>query len=100
VVNPLVRRRNGATDALEWAGRSPGSVPWEQTETDAALTEWERADGAATVRLRERPDGGFVVRADRLRQAPEGSAYERARADDRETAEELAATFRERYDTQ
>lgn len=75
-------------------------MAWDQTETVDTVTEWERTDGSATVRIRERPDGRFVVRVDRLQQAPEGPAYERATADDRDDAETLAETFREQFDVQ
>ncbi|ESP88525.1 DUF7543 family protein [Candidatus Halobonum tyrrellensis] len=71
---------------------------WERAETDAAGDEWEREDGHATIRLRERTDGGFVVRLDRLTQAPEGSAYRRETAPDREAAEALAAEWRDAFD--
>jgi hypothetical protein len=76
------------------------SVTWEQTETVTDVTEWERDDGNATVRIRERPNGGFVVRLDRLEQAPEGSGYRRETATDRERAEEIAADLRAEFDTE
>lgn len=74
-------------------------MPWERTDTVDDVTEWERTDRAATVRIRRRPDDEFVVRLDRLEQAPEGPAYERTTATDREAAEAAAAALRERYDT-
>ena len=73
---------------------------WQTVETDAAGEEWERADGHATVRLRERTDGRFAVRLDRLTQAPEGSAYRRETVETRETAEALAAEWREEFDVE
>lgn len=73
-------------------------MPWERTETVTNVTEWERTDGTATVRIRERPDGQFVVRVDRLEQAPEGPAYRRETADDRETAESVATEMREAFE--
>jgi len=75
-------------------------VSWEQTETDENVTEWERSDRTASVRIRERPDGEYVVRVDRLEQAPEGPAYRRETAPDRESAESVAAAMREEFDTE
>ncbi|ERH13502.1 MAG: hypothetical protein J07HB67_02542 [halophilic archaeon J07HB67] len=69
-------------------------MSWERTETTTNVTEWERTDRMATVRIRERPDGRFVVRVDRLQQAPEGPAYRRETAADREAAETVAAELR------
>lgn len=73
---------------------------WERVETDAAGEEWEREDGHATVRVRERTDGRVAVRLDRLTQAPEGSAYRRGTAPDREAAEALAAEWRAEFDVE
>ncbi|ERH13504.1 MAG: hypothetical protein J07HB67_02544 [halophilic archaeon J07HB67] len=72
-------------------------MSWERAETSTAVTEWERTDRMATVRIRERPDGRFVVRVDRLEQAPEGPAYRRETAADRETAETIATGMREEF---
>jgi hypothetical protein len=69
------------------------------TETDAeGVTEWERADGWATIRLRRRADGSWVVRLDRLTQAPEGSLYREERVESETAARDVAAGWRERYD--
>jgi len=68
-------------------------MEWRRTR-EGAVDEWTRRDGLATVRVRERPDGAFVVRYDRLEQAPEGRAYRRERCRDRETAAEVAAEWR------
>lgn len=73
-------------------------MTWEQTEPVNDVTEWERGDRTATVRIRERTDGGYVIRADRLEQAPEGPAYRRETAETRAKAEELAADLRESFD--
>lgn len=73
-------------------------MTWDHSETVDDVTEWERGDHAATVRIRERPDGSYVVRIDRLKQAPEGPAYRRETADTREAAEEIAADFRASFD--
>ncbi|WP_144799854.1 DUF7543 family protein [Halorubrum depositum] len=68
---------------------------WSLGREDDTITEWERSDGYATVRVRERADGGFVVRLDVMEQAADASAYERERFDDRETALDRAAEWRE-----
>jgi hypothetical protein len=73
-------------------------VTWREVDARRGVTEWERSDGHATVRLRERAGGGYVVRFDRLVQAPEGDGYRRARVDDREAATALAAEWRATYD--
>jgi hypothetical protein len=62
------------------------------------LVEWERSDGRATVRLRQRGDGAWVVRLDRLTQAPEGPLYREKRLDDREAADAVAERWRRLYD--
>jgi hypothetical protein len=72
-------------------------MTWTET-TDPGrgdgLREWEREDGAATIRLRTRPDGTWVVRLDRLYQAPEGSRYRRREAADRDEAMALVEEWR------
>lgn len=72
---------------------------WTETDTDTpgVVGEWERDDRCATIRLRRRRDG-WVVRLDRLTQAPEGSLYLDERVETREDAEQVAATWREEYD--
>ena len=70
-------------------------MDWRETRSDDRVTEWERADGHATVRLRRRPDGRYVVRYDRLFQAPEGPEYRRETVPDREAALELVERWRE-----
>ena len=74
-------------------------MDWERTrgddESDDAVEEWTRDDGLATVRLRELADGSFVVRYDRLEQAAAGRDYRYERREDRESAAELAAAWRE-----
>jgi hypothetical protein len=69
-------------------------MEWEQTR-EGAVEEWTRTDGLATVRLRERADGTYVVRYDRLEQAPEGRTYRYERRESRAAAVDLAATWRE-----
>lgn len=61
---------------------------------DEDLIEWTRADGYVTIRRRRRADGGWVVRLDRLYQAPEGSGYRRERADDAESAVGLVEAWK------
>jgi hypothetical protein len=75
-------------------------MAWTETETDTAgsVVEWEREDGWATIRRRQRSDGSWVVRLDRLTQAPEGSSYREERVETRAEARTVAATWRERYD--
>jgi len=68
-------------------------MEWEQTR-EGAVEEWTRTDGLATVRLRERADGTYVVRYDRLEQAPEGRAYRYERRGNRGAATDLAAAWR------
>jgi hypothetical protein len=77
----------------------PPVVSWHESNAREGVTEWERDDGYATIRLRERPDGRFVVRFDRLIQAPEGDGYRRETVGSRETGEELAREWREEFDT-
>lgn len=67
------------------------------TDTDDG-TEWERDDGAATIRLREHAGDGWVVRLDRMFQAPEGEAYRREHVADRQTALDLVEAWREEFD--
>jgi len=64
-------------------------MDWSRTREDDGLVEWTRADGYATLRRRRRPDGTWVIRLDRLYQAPDGSAYRRERVDDEGAAEAL-----------
>lgn len=75
-------------------------MAWTETETDAAgsVVEWEREDGWATIRRRQRPDGSWVVRLDRLTQAPEGSYYQEERVETRSDARAVVAAWRRRYD--
>lgn len=70
----------------------------EPSDGAAAITEWEREDGWATIRLRRRGDGSWIVRLDRLTQAPEGALYREERVETREDADELVTAWREAYD--
>lgn len=78
----------GAADAEVATGTGEGT----------AMREWEREDGRATIRLRERADGSWVVRLDRLAQAPEGSLYREERVGTRADADRIVTAWRERYD--
>jgi hypothetical protein len=72
-------------------------VSWERRDR-SGVVEWERDDGNATIRRRERPDGRYVVRVDRLEQAPEGPAYRRETVADADAADDLVASFRAEFD--
>jgi hypothetical protein len=65
---------------------------------DGSLVEWERADGWATLRRRRRADGTWVVRLDRLTQAPEGSLYREERTETRADADRVVAAWQATYD--
>jgi hypothetical protein len=54
-------------------------MEWTQSRVDDSLVEWTREDGYATLRRRRRPDGEWIVRLDRLHQAPDGRAYRHER---------------------
>ncbi|MFB6250357.1 MAG: hypothetical protein ABEI27_01505 [Halobellus sp.] len=69
-------------------------MDWTRTREEEGLIEWTREDGYATLRRRHRPDGTWVVRLDRLQQAPEGSGYRRERVDDDEAAVSLLETWK------
>ncbi|WP_224447121.1 DUF7543 family protein [Haloprofundus salilacus] len=71
---------------------------WTEAETTDRLTEWERDDGWATIRLRESRAGRWVVRLDRLEQAPDGQTYRRDSAETREAALELVDEWQAAFD--
>lgn len=73
-------------------------MPWNEVETAERYDEWERADGYATLRVREHPDGSYVVRLDRLEQAPDGREYRRERVGDREHADEVVTEWKRTFD--
>lgn len=73
-------------------------MPWTRRERPDGLVEWTRSDDAATIRLRESADGDWVVRFDRLTQAPEGSTYRRETRPTRAAADELVAEWRDSFD--
>ncbi|WP_435097521.1 DUF7543 family protein [Halarchaeum sp. P4] len=55
---------------------------------------WEREDGNAVVWVRETATSDWAVTYDRLRQAPEGSAYRHRTVESEEDALSLAAEWR------
>jgi len=71
---------------------------WREAETVRPITEWERDDGVTTIRMRERPDGTWMVRLDRLFQAPEGNLYRRETVTSREEALDLVEEWQREYD--
>ena len=75
-------------------------MSWTETDSDdsSVVGEWEREDGWATIRLRRGRDEGWVVRLDRLTQAPEGSLYLEERLPTRAEAETVVTEWTRRYD--
>jgi hypothetical protein len=73
-------------------------MAWTETaDGHDAHREWARDDACATIRLRRRGEG-WVVRLDRLTQAPEGSLYRDERVDTEAEAERLVERWLEAYD--
>jgi hypothetical protein len=70
---------------------------WTEQSTTAGR-EWCRDDGAATLRLRVRPDGRWVVRLDRLHQAPAGSRYRQVVVEDGAEALAQVEAWKRAYD--
>ncbi|AUV81323.1 hypothetical protein C2R22_06295 [Salinigranum rubrum] len=75
---------------------------WTETDPDdpEVVAEWSREDAWATLRVRRRRDDGWVVRLDRLTQAPEGSLYLEERVETRDEADAVVAAWREAYDVE
>ncbi|MFQ3318933.1 MAG: hypothetical protein ACI8UR_001992 [Natronomonas sp.] len=69
-------------------------MEWEKKEEDGEYIEWTRSDDNAHVRLRRTAGGKWAVTLDRLRQAPEGEAYEHETFDERQAAERRADGWR------
>ena len=69
-------------------------MEWTRTQDGETLVEWTRSDGYATVRRRRRPDGEWVVRLDRLHQAPAGRGYRHERVADESAARELTEAWK------
>jgi hypothetical protein len=73
-------------------------MTWTERTDTTVVEEWRREDGWATIRLRRRGEDTWLVRLDRLTQAPEGSLYREERLDTRAAADDLVAEWRETYD--
>lgn len=73
-------------------------MAWTPVDTTERYDEWRRDDGYATLRVREHTDGSYVVRLDRLEQAPDGRAYRRERVPDKDAADELLAEWKAEFD--
>ncbi|MFB6089895.1 MAG: hypothetical protein ABEJ97_02445 [Halobellus sp.] len=73
-------------------------MDWSRTRDEEGLVEWTREDGYVTLRRRRRPDGGWVVRLDRLYQAPDGSGYRRERVEDEQAAESVLERWKAESD--
>jgi len=71
---------------------------WTRTREEGALVEWTRSAGYVTVRRRRRPDGEWVVRLDRLHQAPEGRGYRHERVADESAAIALIEAWKTEAD--
>ncbi|QHS15802.1 DUF7543 family protein [Halopenitus persicus] len=74
-------------------------MSWRVRRDRDGITEWERSDGLASIRKRERADGaGYVVRIDRLEQAPEGRTYRRESVADAAAADALVDEWQETFE--
>ena len=83
-----------------WGDVERWGMGWKEAEAVQPITEWERDDGVTTIRMRERPDGTWMVRLDRLFQAPEGSLYRRRTLASREEALDLVEEWQRQYDNE
>ncbi len=73
---------------------------WTETDARSGVREWVRDDDCATIRMREASGSRWVVRLDRLHQAPEGSLYRRVEFEARDDAASLVSDWRARYDSE
>jgi hypothetical protein len=73
---------------------------WTETDAHTGVREWVRDDDRATIRMRETTGGRWVVRLDRLHQAPEGSLYRRAEFETRDDARRRVRDWSDRYDSE
>ncbi|RLM59220.1 hypothetical protein DVK02_00225 [Halobellus sp. Atlit-31R] len=73
-------------------------MEWTRTRDADSLVEWTREDGYVTVRRHRRPDGEWVVRLDRLYQAPEGGGYRRERVADVDAARAVVEAWKDEAD--
>lgn len=69
-------------------------MEWTRSRDGEGIEEWTREDGYATIRRRRCPDGEWVVRLDRLHQAPEGRGYRRERVADEAAARDLLEAWK------
>ncbi|QLC33996.1 hypothetical protein EFA46_007190 [Halarchaeum sp. CBA1220] len=68
-------------------------MEWHEQSAESG-ERWEREDGHAVVWVRETATGDWAVTYDRLRQAPEGSAYRHRTVATEADARSLAAEWR------
>lgn len=68
-------------------------MEWHETAAETGR-RWEREDANAVVSVRRTATGDWAVTYDRLRQAPEGSAYRHRTLDAESEALSLAASWR------
>ena len=83
-----------------WEEHERSRMGWRKAGDVHSLTEWEREDGVTTIRMRERPDGSWMVRLDRLYQAPEGNLYRRETVGTQQEALALVEEWQRKYDTE
>lgn len=83
-----------------WVESLRRGMGWKEADRVSPLTEWERDDGMTTIRMRERPDGTWMVRVDRLYQAPEGNLYRRETVTTQKEALSLVEEWQEEYDVE
>lgn len=69
-------------------------MEWRRSRDEDGLVEWTREDRCATLRRRRCPDGEWVVRLDRLHQAPEGRGYRHERVADESAAIATVAAWK------
>lgn len=73
-------------------------MTWSIRHDNEGLIEWKREDGLATIRKRRRGDGnGYIVRIDRLEQAPEGRTYRRESVETETAADEYVDRWQTKF---
>ncbi|MCL9817597.1 DUF7543 family protein [Natronocalculus amylovorans] len=72
-------------------------MSWDHTMATETIDEWARSDGYVTIRKRKRTDGKFVLRLDKLEQAPGGRSYEQTIASDEEAADRICQSWQTKY---
>ncbi|WP_255148762.1 DUF7543 family protein [Halorarius halobius] len=73
-------------------------MSWSRTADTERRIEWERSDGYARVTARETATGDWAVALDRLKQAPDGAAYDHRTVDDRDRALAVAEEWLAAHD--